>query len=225
VSKILVTRAEPRWSIEETQTLEDLWPKIPKTRIEEAIPNRTWYSIRTKASRLDLKREALGRNPDGTFQSVHKHWSLENFVDGFVSAKGRFWVYFPDHPRAFHQGYIFRSIVAYEAYHGILVPKDMNIHHINGNKLDDSKENLEMLSHSEHSILSNPTGRKYETRVCENCDKEFEILAHRLHDFSGGSKRRGVFCSQKCYHEHPRSEKHKQNISRGLKLAYKEGRS
>jgi len=219
---ILISGSKPWWSIEETRALEDLWSKAPRIRIEEAIPNRTWRSMGTKASRLGIKRWALGRKPDGTFQGVYKHWSLENFCDGFVSAKGRFWVYFPDHPRAFHQGYIFRSIVAYEAYHGVSVPSTMDIHHINGNKLDDSKENLEMMPHGDHTKLTNRKrwAEAWVTRVCKHCRKEFLIKRGRLKDPT-----RGQYCSQKCYHKHPRSEKHKQNISKGLKLAYKEGRS
>ena len=171
-----------------------------------------------------MSKPWLVRGEEGTFTRTIQHWSLENFNEGHIDSHGYFRVYVPDHPRAFKNGYIRRSTVAYEEYHGISVPSTMDIHHKNGNKLDDSIENLEILSHSKHSILSNPKGRKYETRVCENCNKEFEILAHRLNDFSGGQERRGIFCSQKCYHAHKRTEKHKTAISEGLKRAYREGR-
>lgn len=221
---VLCTGTKPRWSIEETRTLEDLWPKAPRTRIEEAIPNRTWHSIRDKASKLGIKRETLGRNPDGTFKQVRMRFSLENFDDGHIDNHERFRVWLPEHSRAYNEGYILRSIIAYEAYHDVKVPPDMDIHHKDEDRLNDSKENLEMMPHSKHSILSNLTGRKYETRVCENCGKEFDILAHRLRDFSGGSKRRGIFCSPKCYHEKGYSLNHRENISKGLKKAYREGR-
>ena len=65
-------------------------------------------------------------------------------------ANGRFRVYLPDHPRANKGGYVLRSIAAYEVYHGVEVPREMFIHHINGDTLDDSKENLERMTRSEH---------------------------------------------------------------------------
>lgn len=73
----------------------------------------------------------------------HQSWSLENFDDGYIS-QGRFKIRSPDHPRADREGRILRSIIAYEAYHGVEVPRDMIIHHIDGDTLNDSKENLEV---------------------------------------------------------------------------------
>jgi len=217
MSKILVTRAELRWSSEETQVLEDLFPKAPRTRIEEAIPNRTWYSMRNKASRLGIKREALGRSPDGTFKQIRKRFSLKNFDDGCIDNHGRFRVWLPEHPRAYNEGYIMRSIVAYETYHNVKVPPDMDIHHKDKDRLNDSKENLVMMIHGEHTALHSRVPEV--TRICKHCRKEFMIKNWRLKDST-----RGQFCSQKCYHIHKRSEKHKTAISEGLKRAYREER-
>ena len=86
---------------------------------------------------------------------IHHPWSLENFNDGYIT-QGRFRVYLPDHPRAVSRGYVLRSIVAYEAYHGVEVTWGLNVHHIDGNKLNDSAENLELMprygkrSHNTH---------------------------------------------------------------------------
>jgi len=85
------------------------------------------------------------RDNMGRFTRVHKSWSLERFDDGYIDADGRFRVYYPNHPRAYKGGYVLRAIVAYETYHGTSVPPDMDIHHIDGNRLKDTEENLEQV--------------------------------------------------------------------------------
>jgi len=76
-----------------------------------------------------------------------------------------------------------------------------------------------MMLHKEHSILSNSTRINDVIRICIHCGAEFKIKGWRLKD-----PQRGKYCSQKCYHDHGRSDTHKKNISEGLKKAYKEGR-
>lgn len=218
---VFVTGSKQGWSQEEKKALENLWPKATRTEIECTIPNRTWRSMGTKASRIGIKREILGRGPHGTFKQVRKRFSLDNFNDGYVNNRGRFLVWSPDHPRAYNEGYILRAIVAYEAYHDVIIPSDMDVHHVDGNRLNDSKENLTLLSHVEHAIHSN-SKKKLDaqiTRVCEHCGKEFIIKRWRLKD-----PIRGKYCSLRCSHEHPRSEATKARVSLSLKKAYDEGR-
>lgn len=210
---------KPRWIIEETQALRELYPVASKSEIKEAIPDRTWHAITTKAKRMGINRKIPNRNPNGTFKQIRKRFSLDNFNDGYIDNRGRFRVWVPDHPRAYEGGYILRSIVAYETYHGVEVPKDAAIHHVDGNRLNDSKENLEMMSFSEHSTLHNKDKEAWVERICLHCGCSFLIERWRLKDPS-----RGKFCSQKCYHDHPRSKKHKQNISKGLKKTYEDRR-
>jgi len=159
------------------------------------------------------------RNENGTFQQIRTVWDLNNFDDGYIDNKGRFRVWMPDNPRAYENGYIFRSVVAFEAYHGIPVPSDMNVHHLDANRLNDSKDNLVLMTHRAHSQLHNE-GRKTDIkRTCQTCGETFLIKRWRLKDPS-----RGKYCSQKCYHEAPRTNKHKKAIKDGLKKAYREGR-
>lgn len=199
--KMKETIFKTRWASKDIQILEKLWFKTPRIEIKSNLPNRTWRSISTKANRMGFKRESIGKNINGTFKQKHGLFSLDNFNDGYIDSKGRFRVWCPDHPRAYNEGYILRAIVAYEAYYGVKVTPDMDIHHKNGNKLDDSKNNLEMMSHGEHTMLHNINPNLYIKRICENCKKEFEIEWYKLHDLSGGAKRRGVYCCQKCFHE------------------------
>ena len=143
------------------------------------------------------------RNDDGTFKQVLKPFSLDNFNDGWIDTRGRFRVYLPNHPRAGSSGHILRSIVAYEAYHGIEVPTGMAIHHRDKDRLNDTKENLEMMIHGEHTTLHCRVPEAHITRVCQYCKKEFIIKRWRL---KGSS--RGKYCSQTCYHTHNQGQKH-----------------
>ncbi len=151
---------------------------------------------------------------NGDFKRTHQIWSLENFNDGYIDNKGRFRVWVPNHPRAYEEGYILRSIIAFETYHNIVVPDGMDIHHLDGNRLNDSKGNLAMLPHGFHSHISNEINRKLGNveRTCECCGRVFTIKKHRMKDTAS---RRGRFCSQSCYHAFPRSEEHRRHISEG----------
>lgn len=95
----------------------------------------------------------------------HQKWSLKNFDDGIIwtdcRGKKRMRVWLPEHQRSDSntksgKGYVLRSIVAYEAYHGIVVKKSDIIHHIDGDTLNDSKENLQRLTVRQHNLVHIP---------------------------------------------------------------------
>lgn len=151
------------------------------------------------------------RAKDGTFTRFHKEFSLENFGDGYT-AIGRFRVYLPNHPRRNNQGFVLRSVAAYEAYHHLAVPLSMDIHHIDGNTMNDSKENLQMLLHNEHVQIRQRAVMKYIAMTCPVCGKSFTHY----------DKNPQKFCSLNCYHKGGHSDEHKQKISIGLlKVAHR----
>lgn len=71
------------------------------------------------------------------------------------------------------------------------IPKGYIVHHKDGNTLNNSTDNFELLSNSEHAILHMKERRKKRIGICENpaCGKEFEYF----------SVRKAKFCSYKCY--------------------------
>lgn len=144
---------------------------------------------------MNLKNK---RDNNGKFTRVHDAWVLDNFNDGYVDGDGRFRVYFPYHKRANEEGYIFRSVIAYETYNNIMVPQGMDIHHKDGNRLNDIKENLFMLSHSEHAKIHNAHRKIDINRICEFCGKQFYIKRWRL---NRTDCERGRFCSHHCCYE------------------------
>lgn len=122
---------------------------------------------------------------------IHQAWSPGNMADGYINNRGRFMVYFPGHHRGGYDGYVHRACVHYEFYNNTIVPAGYDVHHKNENKLDDSKTNLVLVTHLEHTKLHNkPIIIK---RRCLVCGKGFEIRGWRE-----GDKKRGRTCSLSC---------------------------
>jgi len=64
-------------------------------------------------------------------------------------AHGYVRVWRPDHPMANADGYALEHrVVLYDA--GVVIPKGSHVHHLNGDKADNRRENLTVLAASEH---------------------------------------------------------------------------
>ena len=154
-----------------------------------------------------MKPENLKRNALGRFVPVYKIWSLDNFDEGYIAKHGpRFWVRMPEHHRANPSGNVLRSIAAYEAYHpGIKVTVDFVIHHKDENKLNDSKENLQLMEFGEHTSyhwkgVKRPDMNQHlkngKDLNCKYCGKVFYRAPWETNKTN--------FCSRKCFHESKR---------------------
>lgn len=56
----------------------------------------------------------------------------------------------------------------YEEHHGVILPRDWVVHHINGDPLDNRVENLEALSRSEHPSRHRTSWRG-DQKLCPDC--------------------------------------------------------
>lgn len=66
-----------------------------------------------------------------------------------INSTGYVEVWSPNHPQAMKKGYVLEHrMVLHDA--GIEIPSGMHVHHINGDKLDNRRENLEVLTPAEH---------------------------------------------------------------------------
>lgn len=65
--------------------------------------------------------------------------------DGYVA------IYFPDHPKTSKDGYIMGHILVMEALLGRHLKDDEVVHHINGTRDDNRKENLKLMTFKEHA--------------------------------------------------------------------------
>lgn len=80
-------------------------------------------------------------------------------------AGGRVAVYVPHHPHANGSGYVLRYRHVMEQHLGRYLTEDEEVHHINGDELDDSLENLRLMTKSEHARLHNNLGPGEKRRV------------------------------------------------------------
>lgn len=155
------------------------------------------------------------RGKDGKFARIRKHpWTETEWNDGYVN-RGRFRVYRPDYPRVYAEGYALRTHVVWWLHTGQVHPAGTNLHHKNGDRLDDRLENLEIIDHGLHSSLHN---RQYHAFVCQFCGEEFMVSGQRLAS-RRSEGRTPKYCSQQCFHDDHRTltKEHRANISAGLR--------
>jgi hypothetical protein len=78
------------------------------------------------------------------------------------------------HPKATKNGYVLHHRIIMENHLGRLLNPEEVVHHINGDKLDNRIENLELLSVSKHvSLHGKLRGKKYADLQCPWCSKIF----------------------------------------------------
>lgn len=195
-----------RWTKKEDDIIYNKYAFTTSQDMILLLPNRSKGAILMRASKLGIEKdekawkESLSISGKDKKHSNRKHntWSLDNFNDGYIS-QGRFMVYLPSHQRARKpDGYVLRSIAAYESYHNKSPSsnKEYEIHHIDQNTLNDSKENLICLSRSEHKKVHGRLNGSYVKRICHHCQKVFEIGRWKI---NAGE---GKYCSWWCYHKH-----------------------
>lgn len=72
-----------------------------------------------------------------------------------VDSQGYVMVWMPNHPMAHKSGYIKRAHLVIESVTGRHVRPGEDVHHINGVKDDDRAENLQLMTHSQHTTRTN----------------------------------------------------------------------
>lgn len=89
-----------------------------------------------------------------------------------------------------------------------------DVHHIDGDKTNNSIDNLALVAHGEHQRLHNPPKYVDKIAICDVCGKEFIWTAKRQCNYQrdlNRHKRRGVTCCRHCSyilgkHEQVRSD-------------------
>jgi len=84
------------------------------------------------------------------FPSSGRKWSQKQ--KGFAMEKGYAVIWNPDHPMARKTGYIAEHRLIMAEHLGRMLELDEHVHHINGNRLDNRIENLELLDESSHPL-------------------------------------------------------------------------
>lgn len=86
------------------------------------------------------------------YKDYRKGKKVGNIVDK-VFISGYWYIYSPYHPRAAKKGYVAEHRLVAEKTIGRFLRDDEVVHHINENKLDNTPENLLVLTQSEHIRL------------------------------------------------------------------------
>lgn len=86
-------------------------------------------------------------------------------------------VYVPNHPGCMHNdshdGWEYEHRYLIERKIGRILKTDESVHHINGNKLDNNIDNLELMSRSEHAVRhATENGHHLWTHACVDCGKQ-----------------------------------------------------
>ncbi len=135
--------------------------------------------------------------------TTRESWAPDRWDDGYVDNKGRFRVHRPDYPNAYDFGYALRYHVVWWLEHGECHPSGTDLHHRNGDRLDDEIENLELMSHADHTGLHRSMPGV--ELVCARCEEFFSVPAWRVRSRAKrGSKIK--FCSNKCRCGGPRGD-------------------
>lgn len=113
-------------------------------------------------------RNGLKKNPDAEYfnrSEARRGEAVHNFK-GYrrLSSKGYILRYAPWHPNASPSGLVMEHRLVMEGLIGRLISSDEVVHHINGNKSDNSPSNLELMKFGEHSAFHN-SSRKYPPRI------------------------------------------------------------
>jgi hypothetical protein len=93
--------------------------------------------------------------------------------------------------------YIYEHRFLMEQKIGRLIKDDENVHHINGKKLDNRLENLQLLKVSKHVSLHNKKKRKPKVSTkCPLCGKTKFVTQFFLDKKNSNNQQ--IFCSRKC---------------------------
>lgn len=103
-----------------------------------------------------------------------------------------------EHPSANSLGYVAEHKVVAENEIGRLLEEDEVVHHINGDKLDNSPDNLAVMKRPEHGILHGIICKKMRVvLLCPHCGKAFVRRKGHTH-LTKKNKLNATFCSKQC---------------------------
>jgi hypothetical protein len=92
--------------------------------------------------------------------------------------------------------YAYAHHISYWTAFGVTVLPGQVIHHLNGDKMDNRIENLDLTTSSEHSKMHGK--KKPYTINCVSCKKDFDILPSKYRTRLRRNKSSYVFCSTSC---------------------------
>lgn len=86
---------------------------------------------------------------NGLIGSANPRWK-----GGYTIHGGYMCIKMPEHPKAYSNGYVKRAVLVAEIKVKRHLTEDEITHHINGDKMDDSPDNIEVLNASQHNSIT-----------------------------------------------------------------------
>jgi hypothetical protein len=93
-------------------------------------------------------------------------------VSKIMDTRGYIWIYYPSHQCANNGGFVREHRYVVEKYLGRYLTKDEIIHHIDGNKSNNNKENLKITSYFKHLPF------QHKKICCPYCQRTFLLRTH-----------------------------------------------
>ena len=122
--------------------------EIPTRPPGEAVRGLKW----TKEQRENLSKIQKGRIiSKETREKMSKAKKKGGIGHKKKRCDGYMAIYFPDHPKSTKEGYIMEHILVMESLIGRHLNDDEVVHHVNGKKDDNRKENLQLMNYREHA--------------------------------------------------------------------------
>lgn len=119
-----------------------------------------------------------------------------------IANNGYCYVRIPEHPQATSTGYAYEHRVVMENHIGRMLPDNEVVHHVNGDRTDNSIDNLALMEHKEHAEVHGLErhGESFVVKLkCPICGNIFFRRRGRTHSTPSRRGRLGAACcSAKC---------------------------
>lgn len=108
---------------------------------------------------LKVTNKILEKN--GNKSRFVKGQDAHNFIGRVLNWAGYVEIFSPEHPFRNNHNRVKEHRLVMEKHLGRYLEKGEDVHHINENKQDNRIENLELLTHSEHTSMHNPIWHRW----------------------------------------------------------------